>query len=313
MADPPSLSATELLRHLRGLGLVAPWLFWLMAGEVLLSLMLPFKILLPDLIYNLSSRLAYTAWRWIQYMFENQNGAIITTSGDTLPQGESAIVVCNHVAWCDFYMIQMLAIRAGMLSRCRWFSKIELRMVPFLGWGLWAMGMPMVTRNWVKDQAELERVFKGITKRKWPTWLVAFSEATRFTPEKYEQSVKYCEKHNKPQPLHLLYPRVKGFVSTVQHLRKSPHVKAVYDMTIAYQKGKQWHLAPNIWETLSCARLTEERGYKFHVHARRYELKDLPGDDEGLAQWLVERWVEKGEWLEGKRREWANAHAGSGK
>ena len=90
-------------------------------------------------------------------------------SGDDLPQGESAIVISNHVSWTDFYMIQALALRAGMLSRCRWFAKIELRWVPLLGWGIWAMGMPMVSRKWTKDKAELDRVFAGITERKWPT------------------------------------------------------------------------------------------------------------------------------------------------
>ena len=168
MADP-SRSAGGALAHLRGLGLVTPWLAWLMAADMLLSLMLPLKFLLPDTAYNLSSRIAFTVWRWIQYIFEKQNGAVITTSGDTLPPGESAIVVANHVGWSDFYMIQALALRAGMLGRCRWFAKIQLRLVPFLGWGLWVMGMPLVSRNWVRDKAELDRVFDGITKRRWPT------------------------------------------------------------------------------------------------------------------------------------------------
>jgi 1-acyl-sn-glycerol-3-phosphate acyltransferase len=90
-------------------------------------------------------------------------------SGDILPQGESAIVISNHVSWTDFYMIQALAVRAGMLGRCRWFSKIELRWVPLLGWGIWAMGMPMVSRNWLKDKKELDRVFSGVVVQKWPT------------------------------------------------------------------------------------------------------------------------------------------------
>ena len=142
------------------------------------------------------------------------------------------------------------------------------------------------------------------------TGLISFSEATRFTPEKYMQSTQWCTDHDKPQPRHLLYPRVKGFVSTVQHLRKAPHVKAVYDLTIAYQRGKQWHVGPSMWETLSVPKLSLPvgkggRGYRFHVHARRFALDTLPGDDEGLARWLEERWVEKGEWLEGRRREWA--------
>ncbi|KAK3330789.1 hypothetical protein B0H66DRAFT_544876 [Apodospora peruviana] len=209
-------------------------------------------------------------------------------------------------------MIQALAIRAGMLGRCRWFAKIQLRIVPFLGWGLWVMGMPLVSRNWAKDKAELERVFRGIVERKWPTWLVSFSEATRYTPEKYQQSRLWCEANSRPQPMHLLYPRTKGFVTTVQHLRgAAPHVKAVYDLTIAYQRGKQWHAAPTMWETLSVPKLSQAAGYKggngyrFHVHARRFPLHDLPRDDDGLAKWLEQRWVDKGKWLEELRREWA--------
>jgi 1-acyl-sn-glycerol-3-phosphate acyltransferase len=48
-------------------------------------------------------------------------------SGDVLPEGESVIVIANYVSWTDFYMIQALAIRSGILGRCRWFAKIELR------------------------------------------------------------------------------------------------------------------------------------------------------------------------------------------
>jgi 1-acyl-sn-glycerol-3-phosphate acyltransferase len=82
-----------------------------------------------------------------------------------------------------------------MLGRCRWFSKIELRWVPLLGWGIWAMGMPMVSRKWMKDQKELDRVFAGIVVQmayllaqgtrpischtNCLTWLISFSEATR--------------------------------------------------------------------------------------------------------------------------------------
>ena len=32
--------------------------------------------------------------------------------------------------------------------------------------------------------------------------------------------------------------------------------------------------------------------YKFHVHAKRFEIDELPRDDEKLDQWLVERFVE---------------------
>ena len=159
----------SLISHARGIAIVAPWILYLLFADILLSMLVPLKLLAPDVVYDLSSCIAQSVWTWIQVIFERWNGAQITISGDELPKGESAIVIANHVSWTDFYMIQVLARRAGMLGRCRYFAKAQLRMVPFLGWGLWAMGMPLVSRNWVKDQRELKRVFSGIVQRKWPT------------------------------------------------------------------------------------------------------------------------------------------------
>lgn len=121
-------------------------------------------------------------------------------------------------------------------------------------------------------------------------------------------------------------------------------MKAVYDLAIAYQRvdgAEGWMQAPTMWDTLSLPKLGEPGprtvaggsiygvlkeidkvngasapatggranlkagGWRFHVHARRFLLEELPYDDEGLAKWLEQRWVEKGEWLEAKRLEWA--------
>lgn len=296
--------AATILTHIRGIFILIPWVIGLFLADIALSLLLPLKPIAPDLVYNTSSAIAWTIWRWIQVIFEVWNGAEITISGDILPQGESAVVVANHVGWVDFCMIQALAVRAGMLSRCRYFAKVQLRLVPFLGWGMWAMGMPLVTRNWLKDKRELDRVFTGIVERRWPTWLVSFSEATRFTEEKYEQSKAWCKENNRPQPKHALYPRTKGFITTVQHLRQAPQIKVVYDFTIAYEHNGKFLQAPNMWETMSLPGLTRTYGHKFHVHARRFLIEDLPNTDDELAKWLERVWVEKGEWLDKKKAEW---------
>lgn len=139
--------------------------------------------------------------------------------------------------------------------------------------------------------------------------LISFSEATRFTARKYEESIVWCKEAGKPQPMHLLYPRTKGFITTVQHLRKAPHVKAIYDLTIAYQRGDDFHVAPSMWDTLSVPGLSARLGYKFQVHVRRFPIEELPYADEQLAKWLEMRWVEKGVWLEEKRTEWAESRA----
>jgi 1-acyl-sn-glycerol-3-phosphate acyltransferase len=154
---------------LRGLVITAPWLLYLLSVDVIISLLLPVAIILPRWVYNTSSRLAFSVWTLIQLIFESCNGAHIEISGDALPKGESAVVIVNHIAWSDFYMIQALAQRCGMLGYCRYFAKSQLKFVPFLGWGLWALGMPMVSRNWLRDKSELDRVFSGIVKDGFPT------------------------------------------------------------------------------------------------------------------------------------------------
>ena len=146
-----------------------PWLTHLLVADVLLSALLPLSTLFPNLTYSISSSIAESVWREIQIIFTRINRANIIVSGaEKLPSSESAIVISNHVEWTDFYMIQELAIRSGMLGRCRWFAKQQLKWVPFLGWGLWAMGMPLVSRKWMTDQKEMDRVFQGVLQRRWP-------------------------------------------------------------------------------------------------------------------------------------------------
>ncbi|KAL3423977.1 acyltransferase [Phlyctema vagabunda] len=301
--------AGNIFTHLRGLVIVVPWALYLVFMDLVLSAMLPLSYFFPNFVYNASSSVAYTNWLWIQKIFEWFNGGSITVSGDTLPHGDSAIIISNHVSWTDFYMIQAVALKAGMLGRCRWFSKIELRWVPLLGWGIWAMGMPMVSRRWTKDKKELDRVFAGITEKKWPTWLISFSEATRYTPKKHEEAKVWCKENSRPVPQHLLYPRSKGFITTVQHLRKAEHVKAVYDMTIAYSHCGRFLEAPTIWDSLSLPSLSGSNGYRFHVHVQKYALVDLPETDAELAKWLETRWIAKGQYLETKREAWAREPA----
>lgn len=169
------MSFTQLIVHrpvlrdaflaLRCALLLVPWLFHLLLADLCLSALLPLSTAFPNLTYDVASRIAESVWRGVQQICVDRNNARICITGDELPQGESAVVVANHVEWADFYLIQALAIRAGMLGRCRWFAKRQLKWVPFLGWGLWAMGMPLVSRKWTQDRQEMERLFRRVGLR----------------------------------------------------------------------------------------------------------------------------------------------------
>jgi len=76
----------------------------------------------------------------------------LTISGDDVPVEESAMVISvsypsslakrilmvqNHLAYSDYYLVQALATRKGMLGRCRYFVKKEIVKLPFFGWAFW--------------------------------------------------------------------------------------------------------------------------------------------------------------------------------
>ncbi|KAK9770613.1 putative Phospholipid/glycerol acyltransferase domain-containing protein [Seiridium cardinale] len=154
---------------------------------------------------------------------------------------ESATVIANHITWVDSDMIQALALQAGMLGRCRWFAKIQLHVVPSLGWALGngnAYG------------------------------LISFSEATRYTPQKYEETRIWCKREWAPLAK---APSVSSYEGIHHHgstLEKAPQVKAIYDLTIAYQHRDEFHKAPDTWETLKLSNLGNGYGYKSQIHAR---------------------------------------------
>lgn len=187
-SPPPPLSTPRptypntIILLIRAAIALLPWLIRLSIANILLTVLLALKPISKTLVYNLSSLIAASVWTHIQQIFTWTNGARILVTGDSLPQGESAIVVSNHVEWSDFYMIQELALRANMLGRCRWFAKKELKWVPFLGWGLWAMGMPLVSRKWMQDERELRRVFDGVARRKWPICTFCLSSFSSMVP-----------------------------------------------------------------------------------------------------------------------------------
>lgn len=89
----------------------------------------------------------------------------------------------------------------------------------------------------------------------------------------------------------------------MQQLRRAPRVKAVYDVTVAYAEkphhgkdGWTFQSPPSFTQTITLPRLRER--WNFLVHARRFPLDELPEGEQELAEWLEQRWMEKGELLE---------------
>jgi hypothetical protein len=122
--------------------------------------------------------------------------------------------------------------------------------------------------------------------------LISYSEATRFTPQKYLETVQWCKSKDKPVPRYTLWPRTKGFVASVKALGKTSSVKAVYDLTIAYAHDGRFFEAPSMMDTLFEPNLADD--WRFHVHAQRFDIAEIADkSDTELAEWLEQRWMAK--------------------
>ena len=149
--------------------------------------------------------------------------------------------------------------------------------------------MIMLKRNWLKDRKHIDEAFGRFKKYPVPIWLITFLEGSRRTEKKLRESQDYAKKNDLPILKHVLLPRTKGFVATIETLRNS-HVKYVYDLTIDYGGDS----VPSIYDVYD--RAMPEK--KVHVHVRRFPIDSLPHDPEELSRWCFRIWKEKDDMIE---------------
>jgi 1-acyl-sn-glycerol-3-phosphate acyltransferase len=243
---------------------------------------------LSTLIYPLSRRAfrrfnrwaANTWWGWCVTVGERVLGSRVIVSGDQVPRGESAILTANHQQMPDITTIMAFARSKDRLGDLKWFVKKALQKVPGVGWGMSFINCLFVRRDWTRDRDRIASTFRTILDERIPLWLVTFSEGTRFTPEKLQQSRQVAERLGVTPPRHVLLPRPKGFAASVRALRH--HVDAVYDLTIGYPDG-----VPTLWQYI-CGQVP-----RIHLHVRRFPIGELPGPEEDAVAWLQSRFEEK--------------------
>lgn len=224
-------------------------------------------------------------WGWCARTTLSLHRTKVVISGDELPVDENAVVIANHQSMADVQALFLLARKARRLGDLKWFVKSSLKYVPGVGWGMAFLDCLFVKRDWTADRQRIDRVFSRVISGRVPLWLISFSEGTRLSADKLARARHFAAEHALAVPRHVLLPRAKGFVASVTGLRG--HVAAVYDVTIGYVDG-----LPTLWQWAK----GEMR--EVHLHVRRYAVHELPASQEGLADWLRERFVEKDERLD---------------
>lgn len=229
--------------------------------------------------------IADTWWGFCVVLARLANKTDVRFYGDDVPQEENAVVMLNHQEMADIPVLFVLARMKKRLGDLKWFAKDILKHVPGIGWGMRFLDCPFVKRNWTEDKDYINNLFKKFKDNEIPIWLMTFLEGTRIRPEKVEASNRFAEKAGLKPLRHVLIPRTKGFVASIQALRE--HLDAVYDVTIAYVEG-----VPTIWQWV------KGNVKRVNVHVQRFHIDELPIEADLLEKWAHKRYEMKDKLLD---------------
>lgn len=139
-----------------------------------------------------------------------------------------AIIVTNHSFTIDYIIIHLFFHQLNRLTSVKLLSKHEVMYLPIAGWIAYLTDTVFVKRDWSKDCStmgpQLNELFDYDS-----AMFALYAEGTRFTNEKYLESVEYA-KSNNIQPLkHHLMPKARGFVYTLRHLIRELKARKLED------------------------------------------------------------------------------------
>jgi len=229
---------------------------------------------------RINRALADLWWTWCVRWTELLYGTRVVVSGDDVPADDNALLVSNHQTMADIPVILAFADTRERVGDLKWFVKQSIKWVPGIGWGMQFLDCIFLRRDWSRDQASIERTFARVVRGRVPLWLVSFVEGTRIRASAQAANRRFAEERGLRPLEHVLIPRTKGFVATLDGLRG--HLDAVYDVTIGYGEGR-----PTVRDWVA------GRAGTVHVHVRRFAITELPADREALAEWLHGRFVVK--------------------
>ncbi|MFY8275305.1 acetyltransferase [Pseudoalteromonas sp. SSDWG2] len=195
------------------------------------------KIIAPIRPVTLLLHWAYNGWRiGNRWALRIGCGEIkVQFSGD-VDKDAWYLLIANHLSWLDIVVLSAVTD----LPAPKFFLKDELKYVPFIGSGAWAMGMPFMKRA-SKEQIAKNPKLKGMdverTKKSchnfkdYPSCIVNFVEGSRFTAHKHQRQQSPFT--------HLLKPKAGGIAFALQVLGEQ--FDGLLNATICYN-SKSAHI-----------------------------------------------------------------------
>lgn len=253
-----------------------------------------FKLILPfkgahRLIAALGRR-CYRGWTAVNTFLINLfNDVDWQISGQQQLDKESwYLLIANHKSWVDIPVVSAFAYH--LIPEPKFFLKDELKWIPFLGSGCWALDMPYMKRYSAATLAkhpelkgkDIETTRKSCAKFvHTPTTIINFVEGSRCTPEK--------QRLKKSPFTHLLPPKAGGIAFTLASMGEQ--FNAILDVTLIYPDNSD-HIALD----MLMGRLKRVVIQAEILPVDEMVIGDYFNDPvfrDNFQQWLNQRWQKK--------------------
>lgn len=207
--------------------------FWgvLVTPLGIIKLLLPFKSV--HRLTGYAGKGCYRGWTAVNTalinLFNNVDWQI--TGAQTLDKQSWYLLISNHKSWLDIPVVSTVA--HSRIPEPKFFLKDQLKWLPFLGTGCWALDMPFMKRYSAAQVAkrpelkgkDIETTRASCQKFKTvPTTIINFVEGTRFTEQK--------KAHKRSPFQYLLPPKAGGIAFTLASMGEQ--FNAILDFTLLY-------------------------------------------------------------------------------
>ncbi|XP_073946437.1 plexin A isoform X2 [Choristoneura fumiferana] len=316
----------EILRYVRivartafavlnNLYCVPAYVVWMMALRLIRPLYAPLYWKIEGLMYHWLLAMV-SLWSWTA-------GYQILESGDE-PAAcgtDRTLVLSNHQSTADVPILMAAwNPRPGVLANLMW---IMDRVFKFTNFGIVSVLHEdfFIQAGRAKRDASLNELRHHIINSYIPLdrqFMVLFPEGG-FLHKRREVSQRFAEKNNLPKLEYVSLPRAGAMKvimeeigpdrepgastsnnakkdgnfnqnNVAKHLKTSDHLQWVLDVTIAYPDRVPLHL-----QDVVCG---IRPPCDIRIHYRIYPITEVPSDDEGMTQWLYDRFIEKDKMLE---------------
>lgn len=225
--------------------------------------------------------LSHTIWTIYNVILKINADIIIEGDINQVGDEENCIVLSNHIGSIDFMIGHEIARQKKMLKHCKFLVKKSVMWIPLIGWGVKFLKFCFLDRRFCNDKALLYRWARFMKTHNVPMWLIMYPEGSRFTEQKYAESVDFCKSRGIPPLNQLLYPRSKGFSLIFNEYRD--YLTSLIDITIKYV-DTDGQGVPTLFRFM----LLQPKGY-FRVYIKSYKFSEI----ENPEKFLIELWEKK--------------------